>query len=46
MNETTVIKTENGYGVFENIDGKVTVFEIFGDEKELFNIVFEKTKVK
>ncbi len=43
--EATVIQTENGYCVYENIDGKVTVFEIFGDEKELLNIVFEKTKV-
>ena len=43
--EAIAIQTENGYCVFENNDGKVTVFEIFGNEKELLNIVFEKTKV-
>ena len=43
--EAIAIQTENGYCVFENSDGKVTVFEIFGNEKELLNIVFEKTKV-
>ena len=43
--EATAIQTEKGYCVFENNDGKVTVFEIYGDEKELLNIVFEKTKV-
>lgn len=43
--EATSIQTENGYCVFENNDGKVTVFEIFGNKEELLNIVFEKTKV-
>ena len=42
--EATAIQTESGYCVFENNDGKVTVFEIYGDEKDLLNIVFEKTK--
>ncbi len=43
--EASVIQTENGYCVFESSDGKVTVFEIFGDENEILNIVFGKTKV-
>ncbi len=43
--EVSVIKTENGYCVFENSQGKVTVFEICGNVNELLNIVFQKTNV-
>ena len=43
--EVSVIQTENGYCAFEKSDGKVTVFEVFGNVKEILNIVFQKTKV-
>lgn len=43
--EVCVIETENGYCVFENNGGKVTVFEIFGNVSEILSVVFEKTKV-
>ncbi len=43
--EASAIQTENGYCVFENSNGKVTVFEIFGDADRLLNVVFQKTKV-
>ena len=43
--EACVIQSENGYCIFENNNGQVTVFEIFGNVKEILNIVFEKTKV-
>lgn len=43
--EISAIQTENGYCVFENSNGKITVFEVFGNENELLNIVLQKTKV-
>ena len=43
--EACVIETENGYCVFENNDGKVTVFEAFGNISEILDIVFGKTDV-
>lgn len=43
--DVSAIQTENGYCVFENSSGKITVFEVFGNENELLNIVLQKTKV-
>lgn len=44
--EVCAFSIENGYALYSQCGDDVTVFEFFGNEKEIFNVIFSKTNAE